>query len=48
MAGLHEEQFLFLTGVCRGALSMCKHFCLEVCSGVAVEVVVVVVVGAVG
>lgn len=33
MAGLHEEHFLFLTGVCHGALSMCKHFCLEVCSG---------------
>lgn len=39
MGGLHEEQFL--TGVCHGALSMCKHFCLDVCrwggSGVIID-----------
>lgn len=31
MAASHVEQFVFLTGVCHGALSMCKHFCCSVC-----------------
>lgn len=33
IAGSHEDLFLFLAGVCHGALSMCKHLCLEVCQG---------------
>lgn len=33
MAGLHVDQFLFSTGFCHVALSMCKHFCLNVCWG---------------
>lgn len=31
MAASHVGQFVFLTGVCRGALSVCKHFCCSVC-----------------
>ena len=31
MAASHVEQFVFLTGVCHGALSMCKHFRCSVC-----------------
>lgn len=33
MAGLPVDQFLFLTGFCHAAFSMCKHFCLNVCWG---------------
>lgn len=36
MAASHVEQFVFLTGVCHGALSMCKHFCPSVCRRVGV------------
>lgn len=31
IAAMHKELLLFLAGVCHGALSMCKHLCLEVC-----------------
>lgn len=39
IAGSHEDLFFcFLAEVCHGALSVCKHLCLEVCRRGAVLV----------
>lgn len=40
VAASHVEQFVFLTEVCHGALSMCKHFCCSVCRRVGVCVII--------